>query len=105
MEITLTTDNFRTEVQEASVPVLVDFWAEWCMPCKVVEPVLHDLATEYDGKLKVGKVNVDECPELAGEFNVVSIPTMLLFKDGRVVEQHIGAAPKTTFAALIEPYL
>ncbi len=93
-EITLTSANFEAEVLKSSIPVLVDFWAEWCMPCKMIGPALHQLAAEYDGRLKVGKVNVDIEADLAGQFNIISIPTLLLFKDGSIVSQKVGAVPK-----------
>ncbi|MCA1755418.1 MAG: thioredoxin, partial [Spirochaeta sp.] len=91
MEVTLSMDNFESEVTQSAVPVLVDFWAEWCMPCKMVAPALSEIAKEYDGKAKIGKLNVDEQPDLAARFNIVSIPTMLLFKDGEVIQQQVGA--------------
>jgi thioredoxin 1 len=93
-EIILTEANFEEEVLNSDIPVLVDFWAEWCMPCKMVAPVLTEIAQDYDGKLKVGKLDVDSEGEVAMKYNVVSIPTLLLFKDGKVVNQHVGAAPK-----------
>lgn len=105
MHTTVTDDNFATEVAESSLPVLLDFWAEWCMPCRMLDPVLTDLGSAYSGRLKIGKVNVDESPELAMSHNVVSIPTLLLFKNGVVVEKHIGAAPLSTFESLIRPHL
>ena len=100
-EITLTNDNFKTEVLESDIPVLVDFWAPWCGPCKMLGPVISQIAEEYDGKVKVGKVNVDEEDELAAEYSVQSIPTVLLFKGGEVVEQSLGFKPKAFFEGLI----
>lgn len=105
MEVTLTTDNFEAEVTQSTVPVLVDFWAEWCMPCKMVAPVLAEIAKEYEGKAKIAKLNVDDEPEIAGRYNIVSIPTMLLFKDGEVVQQQVGAAPKEQLEVLIKTAL
>ncbi|MFP4383852.1 MAG: thioredoxin [Spirochaetia bacterium] len=101
-EVTLTEGNFEQEVMNADMPVLVDFWAEWCMPCKMVAPVLEEIADEYAGKLKVGKLNVDSEGDIAMKYNVVSIPTILLFKDGKVVNQHIGAAPKNALENLFK---
>ena len=105
MEVTLSMDNFESEVTQSTVPVLVDFWAEWCMPCKMVAPALSEIAKEYEGKAKIGKLNVDEQPDLAARFNIVSIPTMLLFKDGEVVQQQVGAAPKEQLETLIKTAL
>lgn len=102
LEVTLTTDNFRTEVLESEIPVLVDFWAEWCMPCRMVDPIVKELAQELPGKLKVGKVNVDDQADLAQEYGVVSIPTLLFFKKGQVVKQQIGAAPKKALQAIVD---
>ena len=100
-EITLTNDNFKTEVLESDIPVLVDFWAPWCGPCKMLGPVISELAEEYEGKVKVGKVNVDEEDELAAQYGIQSIPTVLLFKGGEVVEQSLGFKPKAFFEDLI----
>ena len=101
-EVEVTTENFEAEVASSDVPVLVDFWAEWCMPCKMIAPVLQELAEEYDGRLKIGKVDVDSHPEVASRYNVVSIPTLLLFRNGEMVKQHVGAAPKPTLEALFK---
>jgi len=105
MEVTITSDNFDSEVLQSPVPVLVDFWAEWCMPCKMVAPVLAEIAEEYNGKAKIGKLNVDEQPDLAARFNIVSIPTMLLFKNGEVIQQQVGAAPKEQLEVLLKTAL
>jgi thioredoxin 1 len=105
MEFDVTTDNFATHVKESAVPVLVDFWADWCMPCKMIEPVLADIAKEYDGKVAIGRLNVDEQGEIAAEHNVVSIPTLLLFKGGEVVAQHVGAAPKETLVNFLSQHV
>lgn len=92
--VTLTKENFAKEVLESSLPVLVDFWAEWCGPCKMLAPVLDELAEEYDGRVKIGKVNVDTEQELAAQFGVTAIPTLLFFKSGEVVEQMRGLKSK-----------
>ena len=92
--IDITTANFQGEVVESDVPVLVDFWAEWCGPCRQVAPVIDEIAAEYGGRLKVGKVDIDAEPGLAGQFRVMSIPTIALFKDGQLVERTTGAKPK-----------
>lgn len=96
--ITATEANFKSEVLESSQPVLVDFWAEWCGPCKMIAPAIEQLAADFDGKAKVVKVNVDEQPNLAQQYGVRSIPTLLFFRDGKVAEQLVGAAPKEALA-------
>ena len=100
-EITLTNDNFKTEVLESEMPVLVDFWAPWCGPCKMLGPVISELAEEYEGKVKVGKVNVDDEEELAMQYGIESIPAVLYFKNGEVVEQSLGFKPKAAFKAIL----
>jgi len=99
------TENFDSEVLKASVPVLVDFWASWCGPCKMIAPIITQLADEYVGKVKVGKVNVDEERELAATYKVMSIPTIILLKDGKVVEQTIGARPKGDLDRMIKKHI
>jgi thioredoxin 1 len=103
--VVLTDDNWKTEVLEASGPVLVDFWAEWCPPCRMIAPSIEALATAYTGRAKVGKLNVDENPIVAQTFGVRSIPTLLVFKAGQVVDQQIGAVPQPRIAAMLERQL
>ena len=94
MEITLTVENFEREVIKSELPVLVDFWAVWCGPCQKIAPVIEEIASDYEGKIKVGKVNVDEHGELAVRFGISSIPTLLLFKNGKLVKKTLGYMPK-----------
>lgn len=105
MEIELTTESFDAEVLAADRPVLVDFWADWCVPCKMIAPILSDLAGEYEKRLKVGRLDVDAHGEIAARYNIVSIPTVLLFINGELADQHVGAAPKAAFVEFIEPHL
>ena len=97
--------NFNDEVIQSATPVLVDFWAEWCGPCKMIAPVIDQLSAELQGKMKIAKVNVDESPQLAGQFNVMSIPTLLVFKGGKPVDQIVGALPKDKLMAKLGPHL
>lgn len=92
--ITLTDGNFNEEIKGSAEPVLVDFWAEWCGPCKVIAPILEEIADEQAGRLRVGKLNVDEAPDTARQFQVMSIPTLILFKDGEVQQRVVGARGK-----------
>jgi len=94
--------NWDTEVLKASEPVLVDFWAVWCGPCQMVAPIVEELAGEYEGKLKVVKLNTDENPEIAGRYQIMSIPTILFFKNGEPVEKLVGARPKQQFKQVID---
>jgi thioredoxin 1 len=94
-------NNFQAEVLESAEPVVVDFWAEWCGPCKMIAPSLEELAVEFAGKVKVAKLNIDENPELAAQFGVRSIPTLAMFKAGEVADIKVGAAPKTALSSWI----
>ena len=101
-EIKITNENFEAEVLNAELPVLVDFWAAWCGPCRMLAPAVAQIAAECEGKIKVGKVNVDEQPELAQRFGIMSIPTVLVFKDGKKVNQSIGLVSKEKLLALFD---
>ena len=105
MELKLSASNFDGEVMKSTVPVLVDFWAPWCGPCKMLGPVIEELAQAYDGKIKVGKVNVDEEGSLAAQFGIVSIPTVVMFADGKPVDKMIGAHASDDYEDMIEKYL
>ena len=102
---TFTDDNFEKEVLQSDIPVLVDFWATWCAPCKAIAPLIDSVATEYEGRIKVGKVNVDDNPATPGKYGVRGIPTVILLKDGKVLDQVVGAIPKTQLEALIKKAL
>ena len=102
VEITVTGANFQKEVLESPIPVLLDFWAEWCNPCRMIAPSIEQLAEAYKGKVVVGKVNVDAEAELAAQFNIISIPTLMVFKGGEVAAQKVGAFPKHDIEALIK---
>ena len=101
MEITLTKGYFKDEVLKSEIPVLVDFWASWCGPCKMLAPTVAQIAEEYSGKIKVGKVNVDEEESLSREYGIVSIPTVILFKNGKPEKTSIGLVPKETLVSML----
>ena len=101
-ELKITRENFENEVMKSIIPVLIDFWAPWCGPCRMMGPIIEQLAEEYEGKAKVGKVNVDEEGELSQAFGVMSIPTIVLVKDGKIVKQAVGARPKAEVEAMLQ---
>lgn len=101
----LTEETFEQEVLKATIPVLIDFWAAWCGPCKMIAPIVEELAIEYEGKLKIGKVDVDNHQKIAMQYGIRSIPTLLIFKGGKVVEQIVGAAPKKTLVEKLSKHL
>lgn len=101
----VTDETFEAEVKKSSIPVLVDFWAEWCGPCKMISPVVEEIAGEFAGKLKVTKLDVDSNPKTPTSFSIMSIPSLLIFKDGKVVDQIIGAVPKAQLVARLNKAL
>ncbi len=103
--VQITDDNFKDEVLQSDVPVLIDFWAEWCGPCRMIAPIVEELSNEFDGKLKVGKLDVDQNQQTAIRYGVRSIPTVLLLKDGEVKDTIIGAVPKSIFTEKINAVL
>ncbi|MFQ5650959.1 MAG: thioredoxin [bacterium] len=102
---TFTDDNFQSEVLSSDVPVLVDFWAEWCGPCKMIAPSIAELATEFEGRAKIGKLDVDSNQTVASQYGIRSIPSLLIFKNGEVVEQIVGAVPKNAIQSKLEATL
>ncbi len=103
--IEITDSNFETEVEKSDIPVLIDFWAAWCGPCRALAPTVEEIADEYQGKLKVGKLDVDANSALSAKFSIRGIPTLLLFKDGQVKEQLVGAVPKATIVGAITKHV
>jgi thioredoxin 1 len=101
----LTSENFEKEVSQFSGTVMVDFWAEWCGPCRMVAPIVDELAESYQGRVKVAKLNTDEAPDIAGRFGIRSIPTMLFFKNGEMVQQLVGAYPKSKIVEKLDATL
>ncbi len=101
----VTDATFEQEVIESSIPVLVDFWAPWCGPCRMVAPVVDEISEQYDGKIKVVKVNTDDNPSVATKYGIRSIPTLMIFKGGQRVDMVVGAVPKTTLSTTLEKYL
>ena len=104
-EVAVNDTNFEKEVLDESLPVLVDFWALWCGPCRMIGPVVEELATEYKGKLKVCKIDVDQAPNTASKYGVMSIPTIAIFKNGEVVDKVVGAVPKASLVEKIEAHI
>lgn len=104
-DVTFTDADFQKEVLESSQPVIVDFWAPWCQPCKIVSPIIEELAKEYEGKVKVGKLNVDENPQNASKYGIMSIPSILFFKGGQPVKTMVGAQSKENYRKGIEEIL
>ncbi len=105
MEIELSDTNFEEEVLQSELPVLVDFWAPWCAPCHMVAPVVEEIARQYAGRLKVGRLNVDEGRAVAAEYGIMNIPTLAIFKDGKVVERIVGAVPRAQLEAKVTPHI
>ena len=105
MALEFTTTNFDNEVINSELPVLVDFWAEWCGPCKMIAPIIEELGVEMQGQLKVGKVNVDNDPKVAQQYGIRNIPTLLVFKGGQVVDKYVGALPKAQLISKLQNHL
>lgn len=105
MALQITKDNYDAEVTQSTIPVLLDFWAEWCPPCKMLSPIIDELADEYKDKIKVAKVNTDEDKELAQKFNISSIPTLILINNGEIVKQQVGALPKPSIVDMFKDFI
>lgn len=105
MEVEINDANFKEEVLDSDLPVLVDFWAEWCAPCLMVAPAVEKIARDYAGKLKVCRLNVDEAPQTASRYRIMSIPTLAIFKNGELVDGIIGAVPESRIVSKISPYI
>jgi thioredoxin 1 len=105
MQMEFTDENFETDVLKSDVPVLVDFWAPWCGPCKMIAPIVEEIAGEYDGKLKVGKLNTDDNQQVAAKYGIMSIPTLMIFHGGEVSERIVGAQPKKAITDKIDVVL
>lgn len=104
-DLVFTDSNFQSDVLQSKEPVVVDFWAPWCGPCRIVSPVIEELAKDYEGKVKVGKLNVDDNPNTAGAYGVMSIPSVLFFKDGKPVKTMVGAQPKENYKKTVDEVL
>ena len=105
MEVVVNDSNFETEVLNSDLPVLVDFWAPWCGPCRLVSPIVEEIGKEYEGKLKVCTVNVDEAPNAAAKYGIMSIPTLSIFKSGKVADGIVGAVPKAAILEKLKPHI
>jgi thioredoxin 1 len=105
MAVEVTNKNFDSEVLKSEIPVLIDFWAPWCGPCKAVEPVLEEIENEVGEKIKVCRINLDEAPEIATKYSIMSIPTLMVIKDGNIMDTKVGALPKDSLMSIIQPYL
>jgi thioredoxin 1 len=103
--VQVTDDSFKQEVLESEIPVLVDFWAPWCGPCRMVAPIVDEIAAQYEGQVKVVKVNTDDNPTVSSQYGIRSIPTLMIFKDGQRVDMVVGAVPKTTLSSTLEKHI